>query len=434
LVPNLTQLYHQDSKATKRINDLIQKGQEDVAVEVDFISFQISEVQVTLDGILEMLIDKNIQESANKKIQENDTKRLMATREENAFLRGVLRARSVSPSPFQQSAWAPPPAPSPQPQSWVQMSSVDQEGLWKLLDIFDIDTADMERIEEMRERLPAVDRTWVEQVVHNQLFQKWIVTPRSAKLLVHGNFPGLMMETSALSLFCTTLTKALRARQQYLCLVWFCGRHLVSDPSDSASDSSYASDGDESEEEDDGYESEGDDDEEFYSPGTRPRAIKRMLRSLIAQLLCDHDFGTRNLLPPGANPFLIKQGNLKQLRRLFGWLVSQLPEEITLFCLIDGIIFYEREEFEDPMLDILGDILGLTVDRNLPAAVKVLVTSPWPTSTVRAAFEDEDGHGEDLILSMELLQISQWGPNLDRMNRELGIVNDELGDEQDSDE
>ncbi|KAI1657661.1 hypothetical protein F4813DRAFT_396181 [Daldinia decipiens] len=294
-----------------------------------------------------------------------------------------------------------------------------------MLGIADIDTADIEGIEEKEKEHPLQDRIRAEQIVQGQIFQEWVVSPTSMKLMIYGNFSSLMVETSALSIFCTTLIKAFRPRKHYLCLVWFCGRHLEYDD---------GSDSDSSDEEDDLDSSLylGQYEEDNYSSGTRQGVIKRMMRSLIAQLLCDYDFGPRNLLPPGVDPELIEEGHsLSQLRHLFGWLVRQLPEEITLFCLVDGIFFYEREDFEDPMLDVLGDILELTTSDDVLASVKVLVTSPRPTSTVRVGFEDEDdssdgaGETKTSILSMDLLIPSHVDVSEERVDRNLGVIEDE---------
>ncbi|KAK3307425.1 uncharacterized protein B0T15DRAFT_530177 [Chaetomium strumarium] len=103
-----------------------------------------------------------------------------------------------------------------------------------------------------------------------------------------------MLETSVLSLFCTTLAKACRSRKRYLCVVWFCGRHLGYDDefdinstdSEAVSIHGELSWGEEHDEEDD------------YGAGTRQRVIKRMVRSLITQLLCDYDFGPGAPLTP----------------------------------------------------------------------------------------------------------------------------------------
>ena len=80
-----------------------------------------------------------------------------------------------------------------------------------------------------------------------------------------------------------------------------------------------------------------------------------MVHSLIAQLVCDYDF--------------ITCANATGL----------LPEDATLFCIIDSIIYYERQAYVDPMLDVIGDILGLAADKSLKTALKVFVTGPLPT-------------------------------------------------------
>ncbi|KAL2151993.1 hypothetical protein VTH82DRAFT_5177 [Thermothelomyces myriococcoides] len=353
------------SRESLRDHELIREGQREIAIVAEKANTGVaqaventSKVMVTADVMnskLDMLMDKHDQ-AMEKKI---------------GYLNSLVN-RIVCQPP-----WYPAPL--------LDALCIDQEGLWRLMDITDLDTADMEEIEEKAYQLPLQYRVRAEQMVNNQAFQEWIVSPSSAKLLIYANFPGLVMETSALSLFCTTLIKAFRSRKRYLCLVWFCGRHLgYDDESDlDLSDSEAASDDDD----DPGWVHYGEDD---YMPGTRQRVIKRMMRSLIAQLLCDYEFDQRYLLPPSADLHALEDHSLPQLWHLFGWLVRQMPEGVTLFCLVDGIVFYEREDFEEPMLDVLGDLIGLTASRDISAAVKVLVTSPRPPfSTIRAGFEDE---------------------------------------------
>lgn len=284
----------------------------------------------------------------------------------------------------------------------------------------DIDTADMEIIEEKGKQLPLRDCVRTEQIVHDHVFQEWIISPTSTKLMIYSNFPGLKVEISALSLFCTTLAKAFRSRERYVCLVWFCGSHL-------GYDDDLDSDLSDDDPEDDLDDYSIYDQEDDYSPGVKQGVMRRMMRSLIAQLLCDYDFGPRHLLPPGVDPDVIEEcRSLAQLRHLFRWLVRLLPEEVTLVYLLDGIVFYEREEFEDPMLDVLGDILELTRSDDVLATSKVLVTSPRPTLTVRVGFENEDvganGAGvlKGSIMSMDLLIPSHTDVSEERVNRNLG--------------
>jgi hypothetical protein len=279
--------------------------------------------------------------------------------------------------------------------------------------VADIETNDMDLIEEGRGRIALQDQAQVESILHSSIFEDWIVSPGHDKLLIHGNFSGFMMQTSALSLFCTTLTKSSRAKPDYIGLVWFCGRNLEDEISDSETDDDVT-DWDESF-------------DESYEPGAMTGTIRTMLRSLIAQLIYYHDFGMTNLFHPGADMFLVEQGDIEELCKLFVWLVRQLPQEVTLFCLIDGIIYYERDEYEDPMLDAMGPIIGLTTDESILATVKILITSPWPTSTIRVAFEDEvyameaSSSGDGRILSMELLPRVELAPSIDRIVRELGL-------------
>ncbi|GAP85104.2 hypothetical protein SAMD00023353_2200330 [Rosellinia necatrix] len=362
-----------------------------------------------LDGMrsqIEMLIDKADQEAELAKEREN---------RQNMKIDHLIR--SMTPIPPNLAG----ALQSPYLSSKTEMLSINQDDLWDLLDIFDIDTTDLETIEEKGKQLPIQDQARTEPVVNNQLFQDWIVSPRSAKLMIYGDFSPFHMAASALSLFCKTLANAFRDRKRYLCLVWFCGLHL----------------GDNDESDTDSNESEGDfddqldgvyDKEDDYNFGTRKRVIERMIRSFIAQLLCDYDFGPGHLFPPDVDPDVIGQGqSLSQLRRLFIWLVRRLPEEITLVCLIDGISFYEREEFEDPMLDALGDILELTASEDMGVAVKVLVTSPRPSVTFRMGFEDGNaslgnaGETRTSILSLDLMAQSNVDASEDRVKRTLGL-------------
>ncbi|KAI1475686.1 hypothetical protein F4774DRAFT_273060 [Daldinia eschscholtzii] len=425
------------SRASLQILESIRKGNREIAVKVVHIADKTDKVYDEvhiLNSNISLLMDKHDEEMETLKRElsmqkgriSNQERLLVAGAREVEYLRNVVR----STSPYQpNSAWAlPPRSPLLLPQTETQY--IGQEELWTLLGIGDIDTIDIEAVEEKRQELPPQDRRRTEQLVHDRRFQDWIVSPASAKLMIYGNFSGFMVETSALSFFCTTLTKAFRSRKRYLCLVWFCGRHLGYDDE---------SDSDSSDEEDDcdGGLNLGRDEEDDYGPETRQSVIKRMVRSLIAQLLCDYDFGSGHLLPPDIDPEIIEEGHsLSQLRRLFCWLVRQLPEEITLFCLIDGIVFYEREDFEDPMLDVLGDILGLTVSNDVLASVKVLVTSPRPTSIVRIGFEDEDvdpdgtGEKKTSILSMDLLTPSHMDISDERVNRNLEVIAGEKAGEE----
>ncbi|KAK4196074.1 hypothetical protein QBC40DRAFT_268756 [Triangularia verruculosa] len=449
--------FAQYSNATRRIHQLILNNQEHIAIRVDLVHAGVDEVssqnrfiisqnersknvQDGMNATLALLMDKH--EETKRELhflrsQNREQQKILAAGQREISRLGDIIVRSVSPLPgsAKSSGLHPPPPLQHSAQSYFQEHDGFCQGdLWALLRVpYDIEIADADDIEEKREHLAAVDRARMEQIVHTQKFQQWIISPDSTKLLIHGNLsPVRSMETSSLSLFCATLAKAFRSRPRYLCLVWFCGRHIGNTgDSDDESDVESRFDGldydDSSSDEYHHHCSSFHRNEVHQDARTKKGTIRRMVQSLIGQLLSDHDFGLSYSLVPSADVALIEDGDLEELALLLRWLVQQLPEEVTLVFLIDGIIFYEREEFEGPMLDILGDILGFTATNDISATVKVLVTSPWPTTTVRTAFQE--GHpgddtgwpsgGRDSILSTEMIQLSQVDTSMDRLNREL---------------
>lgn len=54
-----------------------------------------------------------------------------------------------------------------------------------------------------------------------------------------------------------------------------------------------------------------------------------------------------------------------------GWLVRQLPETTTLFCIVDGVYLFERDEFKPEALPVLLSLIHLAGERSVPATIKV---------------------------------------------------------------
>ncbi|KAI0872049.1 hypothetical protein GGS24DRAFT_503162 [Hypoxylon argillaceum] len=198
---------------------------------------------------------------------------------------------------------------------------VNQETLERILDIPDIDIADMKQIEAKAWKVDPDQRVQAEGITKLQQFKDWMLSPSSSKLLVH----------------------------------------------DASRDSRYNDNG--------GLHVGG----------------HAMIKSLVAQLLRQHAFDTRSL-PDDIMPL----DDVNRLCTLFGWLVGQLPRNITLVCLIDGIEYYEREAYLQEMTKVLIYILELITERNLAVDFKILVTSPGKSREVRKAFND-DGADSEII-------------------------------------
>ncbi|KAB2572773.1 hypothetical protein BFW01_g3598 [Lasiodiplodia theobromae] len=262
--------------------------------------------------------------------------------------------------------------------------SINQEALRRILDIPELELIDNAFVVNKKAQLPPRQMAQAEQVVNTSLFREWMVSPLSARVLVQWDLPTpprTIAGVSPLSAFCATMAKALQARgPRFLPLLWFCGRHV--DAAD-ADDSTCI-------------------------------GARHMLPSLVDQLLRQYEFDLRPLHHEVDLPAL-QASSSEGLMKLLDWLVRRLSRSTTVVFIIDGVVLFEREEFQAEALPALSSLLRLAADPSVPAAVKVLFASTPGTDVVRAAFE-QDG----LILDVGTLPRIADAPNEERMNREMG--------------
>ncbi|KAF3901541.1 hypothetical protein ABW21_db0200621 [Orbilia brochopaga] len=328
--------------------------------------------------------------------------------------------RKLTPSPSHQNAtpWQPPPQPPyglpatgyPGPPPWPpgpymipmgqgqayyapqpliyypqptyptafdqSASNITIDTLLKLLHFPEFDLKDIEEVLSGRDIIPFDEVARAEQVVDTQQFRDWAITAKSTELLVEGNFELPESQyISALSVLCATLTRALRTRERYISLVFFCGCHP-----------------------------EDDDEDEASIAGGVP-----MIKSLIVQLLKQHSDFDMTGLDRHINQQLVKDDDLDELCALFGWLVKRLPESSTLVCIIDGVVHYEIDAWEDELIKVVGSLLELAKDKDTPLPVKVLITSPTPTESIQEFFDMED---DSSYLTLESLHETNHVPGL----------------------
>lgn len=157
-------------------------------------------------------------------------------------------------------------------------------------------------------------------------------------------------------------------------LIWFCGLHV---------------------DKEDEERSEPHSTETISWPAT-------MFRSFIAQLL--RYYPHFNLLhieqEAGADIIAAREGKLKALWKVFHCLVRRLPGSVTLVCVIDGVVQYEMDRYEDAIMGLLKRLLGLGKGLE-QCRVKVLVVSPTKTESVRLFEGDGEGEGDVLSLAGE---------------------------------
>ncbi|KAM0438486.1 hypothetical protein ACHAPT_001235 [Fusarium lateritium] len=349
--------FHLYSQETKRIGQQLLEGQKNAATQ--------------LTSIETLLADHvKLRERELGIESERHRREIEAARQEVVILQiECNRLRSVSPGLQGPSI---PPHSQPHGLS-VQESCINPAMLRQILSCYDVEIVDAAFINDKKAELPAREMARVEQIVSNELFRNWLLSPRSAKLLVHwdGRYPKVIAGVSPLSAFCVSMTQTLQTNDRFIEALWFCGRHI--DPSEGLVGGSL------------------------------------MLASLIDQLLRKHAFGVR---VDGINIEGIQLWDKEELIGLLVSLVQQVPETVTLVFIIDGVILYERDGME--ALDVLSCLVRLVADSSVRAAIKLLLTSTPGTDIVRAAFEEED-----LILRVDGLPSLVWAPSDDRMAREL---------------
>ncbi|KAK7999104.1 hypothetical protein PG991_014779 [Apiospora marii] len=306
-------------------------------------------------------------------------------RESHAAIRYLLveNERLRSTSPGLPSPWHPPALPAtafvhaplalPAPAPYVT-----QEELQTKLGMSETGLDDILFIFDKKSDFPSRQRLQTEQIIQHQLFADWVVSASSSKILVQWEppLPRTIADLSPLSLFCANLVQVLGAHDRFISIQWFCGRHLRGSGNGNA-----------------------------------------MLVSLIAQLLRVHHggFDMQALSHAFDIPALLESRDTDGLIGLLEWLVRALPQTVTLFCLIDGVILYERPEHWASAEPVLLCLLQLANGSAAGATVKVLFTSTPGPPTVRAAFEEEG-----LIINVETLPHLAVAPSDVRFARELG--------------
>jgi hypothetical protein len=197
---------------------------------------------------------------------------------------------------------------------------------------------------QQKERLTSASQDRTDQIMKSPRFKEWVVSASSQTLLIHGNSDSQFI--SPISFFCALLVQNLRSVDRFRPLIFFCGCHLYED----------------------------------YGGG------RTMIISLLAQLLQQQAFDLTFI--DHELVYQMDSGNIEAFCHVFGRLVEQIHTTRTVFCVIDGINYYERhEEVLQDMALVLSSLLDLSREQTV---FKLLVTSPSTSEDVRQAVADTD--------------------------------------------
>ncbi|KAI0439889.1 hypothetical protein F4803DRAFT_529375 [Xylaria telfairii] len=261
---------------------------------------------------------------------------------EKQLLKREIEKREAERARFEQLYYR---AITPEPPPVIECV-VKQGDLLKFLDLIGLETTDMEYIKHQRELIISRGQDRTDQIMKSPQLREWLVQANSKELLIHGNSESLPV--SPISFFCAILMQNLRSVERFKSVAFFCGCHPYDD---------------------------------FGGART-------LIMSLLSQLLQQQPFDLSFI--DHETSYRVYSGDIQAVCFIFGRLVKQIQKTETLFCVIDGINFYEcnGEQPLQEMADVLRFLLDLSEERG--SVYKILLTSPSRTEDVRQAIRDED--------------------------------------------
>ena len=188
-------------------------------------------------------------------------------------------------------------------------------------------------------------------LLQTQQFQDWIAAQHSTVLLVDGNMDSAVARVSPMSLLCASLILGVLDNRPAISLHYFCGLHVASN-------------------------------NPLYGPAG-------LIRSLLMQLLLvskvidvdgeslnvDYTLFNLNFIDNHHYREDLESHNIAALCHTFKLLIDQLPLDVLVFCIIDGINLYERSEWLNDLVQIVNCLNRIAQNARLRPIFKVLMTS-----------------------------------------------------------
>ncbi|KAJ2991737.1 hypothetical protein NUW58_g2410 [Xylaria curta] len=231
----------------------------------------------------------------------------------------------------------------PSPIAGPFVSSLD------LMRILDIDhqqpTKDLQFVLTQAVRMGPDSQGRARWLLRTPNFQKWLSMPRNSLLLVDGAMP--LERVSPMSILTATLTVNLLQVPSTLVIYFFCGKNLD------------------------------------VSTEDEPSGPRGMLRSLITQLMLQIS-PVPNLSGINSHEFLhdCYRHHYPALCEVLKLLIEQLPPHTTLYCLLDGVSWYEREAWVDDMRFFVGLFRHLMAQADGPS-LKLFMASSNKSTEIR---------------------------------------------------
>ena len=224
---------------------------------------------------------------------------------------------------------------------------------------------DLEHMLRQGRNINLSDQSQALSLLQTQQFQNWIASQHSKVLLVDGNMKSAVARVSPMSLLCASLVLGVLDNRPAISLHYFCGLHVASnDP--------------------------------LYGPAG-------IIRSLLMQLLLvskvidvdgeslniDYTMFNLNFIDTRRYREDLESHNIAALSRTLKQLIDQLPLDIFVFCIIDGINLYERSEWLNDLVQIVNCLNQIAQNARLRPIFKFLMTSAGTSRYIQQHIEPQ---------------------------------------------
>lgn len=212
-------------------------------------------------------------------------------------------------------------------------------------------TADLKLIIQGSALLDPASQLEAQSLLNIDRFWQWFSSASSDLLFVHGSLVDDPTEAriSPISPVCATMVAAIiKTHPSAVSLYFFCGFHM-----------------------------------DF---GDNLKGPQGLMRCLISKLLVEastrHPMGLTYGFADLSSTDGLRHHDMSELCSLFRRIIMQLPRDAVVYCIIDGVSWYERLEMLEDIFLVMQTLSGLVDDPYLRPALKVLLTSPFPSKRI----------------------------------------------------
>lgn len=213
---------------------------------------------------------------------------------------------------------------------------------------FEVATRDLDIVVQEGLHFGPAQQGQTQWLLKKDRFRQWLSANCSDLLLVHGNLTDTSnsgVRISSLSVVSATIATAIaqQANGDAIALYYFCGLRMSSNDDLGG-----------------------------------PQGLLRCFTSrLLVGLKAKYDIAASLNLLDGSYLEALQRRDIGCLCTVFRSILVQVPSYATVYCILDGIAWYEKAEMLQDLFSVLQSLYGMVEGASQGSLLKVLLTSPF---------------------------------------------------------